>query len=224
MAKPCARSAFMVRFAELFVAPRCSGNRILSPRREAARLGASRTKRTVALGTARVRAVSAHQSVPGGRTSTRSRGRHALRFANLLAALFALALATVLPCGISAQQVTYYDFNTPQAASSSQTSTSCSANSAASGVLFCFNSAPGSDGLSFIEDNSYTTTIDPNESNGSAYALQLTESAGSQDSSVWYSTPQNVANGFTVWYAVKLTPSSASLAPPAPPLPMASPS
>ena len=37
MAKPCARSAFMVPFAELSVASTCSGNRILSPRREAAR-------------------------------------------------------------------------------------------------------------------------------------------------------------------------------------------
>ncbi|MGB7265739.1 MAG: hypothetical protein WBC92_09515, partial [Terracidiphilus sp.] len=123
----------------------------------------------------------------------------------LIVALCAMIFATLFPGRCAAQQVSYYDFNGPAAASPGQTSTSCSPNSAASGVLFCFNSVGA--GLSFIQDNSYTISIDPNASNGSAYALQLTQSAASQDSSVWYSTPQNVANGFTVWYAFKITTS-----------------
>lgn len=116
-----------------------------------------------------------------------------------------LALAILCPVRGLAQQVSYSDFNAP-ASSPGQTSTSCTANSSPSGALFCFNSV-GS-GLSFAQDNSYTTSIDPNASNGSAYALVLTQSTGSQASSAWYSIPQNVANGFTAWYAFKITPGS----------------
>lgn len=113
-----------------------------------------------------------------------------------------------------AQQLTYYDFNAAQAAPG-QSSTACSSiagGPAASGVLFCFNYL--GDGLSFISDF-YPPLIDPNAStDGGAgstnYAMQITEAAGNQDSSMWYSVPQNVAEGFTVWYAVMLTPSPGS--------------
>jgi sugar lactone lactonase YvrE/uncharacterized protein (DUF2345 family) len=136
-----------------------------------------------------------------------------VRFARLqrllIVALCGVAFAILFPQHGSAQQITYYDFNTPQAASPSQASTSCGTipgGPAASGVLFCFNSV-GS-GLSFIQDDSYTTSIDPNETNGSAYALELTQGISSQASSVWYTTPQNVAAGFTVWYAFRISNAS----------------
>jgi sugar lactone lactonase YvrE/uncharacterized protein (DUF2345 family) len=122
----------------------------------------------------------------------------------LILALCGVALATLFPYHSSAQ-VTYNDFNIPQA-NSGQTSATCASGSAAPGVLFCFNFV--GNGLSFIQDNSYTTSIDPNETNGSAFALQLTQNAGSQSSSMWYSIPQNVAGGFTAWYAFKITPGS----------------
>jgi sugar lactone lactonase YvrE len=135
-----------------------------------------------------------------------------LRFAiiqrlNLLA-LLAAAFAAFIPQPGSAQQAVYYDFNGPAASSSSQTSAACLPNSATTGVLFCFNFASGSAGLSFIQD-SYPPSIDPNaagdgDSGSTNYALQLNENAGGQDSSVWYSTPVDVANGFNLWYAVKL--------------------
>jgi len=124
----------------------------------------------------------------------------------LIVVLCGMALGLLFPRGSSAQQVAYYDFNTPQAASPSQSSSSCFANSAAPGVLFCFNSVGA--GLSYIQDSSYTTTIDPNATSGSAYALLLTQSAQSQSSSVWYSIPQDVAAGFTVWYAFRITNAS----------------
>jgi sugar lactone lactonase YvrE len=120
----------------------------------------------------------------------------------LIVALWGVAFAALFPRWSSAQ-VTYADFNTP-AANSGQSSATCSAASAAPGVLFCFNYT--GNGLSFIQDNSYTTTIDPSETGGTAYALQLTQSAESQASSVWYAIPQNVASGFTAWYAFKITP------------------
>ncbi|MGD0482622.1 MAG: choice-of-anchor D domain-containing protein [Terracidiphilus sp.] len=131
----------------------------------------------------------------------------------LIAALYAMAFAGLFPQRSPAQQVTYLDFNAPQAALG-QSSTACGSitgGPAANGVLLCLNyEAGGVDGISFISDT-YPPSIDPNASTdggkGSTnYALQLTQNAGSQTSSVWYSTPQNVAQGFTVWYAVKINP------------------
>ncbi len=127
----------------------------------------------------------------------------------LIVALCAVALGIFSPTR-GAAQITYNDFNVPQAAGS-QTSTSCAtlaASPAASGVLFCFNSALGSVSPAFLTDT-YPQAIDPTGGTGSTqYALQLTPSQGSQATSVWYTTPQNVANGFTAWYAFKIVPGS----------------
>jgi 6-phosphogluconolactonase (cycloisomerase 2 family)/sugar lactone lactonase YvrE len=127
----------------------------------------------------------------------------------LILALCGVVFATFFPYRSSAQQVSYYDFNTPATASPSQSSTSCGSiagGPAASDVFFCFNSVGA--GLSFLQD-SYPPSIDPNantdgDTGSTNYALQVTENAGSQASSMWYSVPQNVANGFTLWYAVKI--------------------
>ena len=210
MAKQCARSASIVRFAELFVTSKCSGNRSLSSRLESPRRGSAWAGGVATLGAALTCGEGSRNSKLSGSSPTKSRGKRSLRFAKLILALCAIAFATMFPHRSSAQQISYYDFNIPSAASPSQTSTSCGPNSASSGVLFCLNSAPGNIGLGFIQDF-YPSSIDPNAStDGGAgstnSALQLTPPAGGQVSSVWYSTPQNVANGFTVWYAVKLTP------------------
>jgi sugar lactone lactonase YvrE len=112
----------------------------------------------------------------------------------------------------SAQQISYDDFNAAQANPSESLTNSCILGTApaASGVLFCLNYGTASgdtDGLSFIPDN-YPSTIDPNETSTTNYALQLTGLTQSQVSSLWYSTPLDVADGFDAWYAVKLTWSS----------------
>ncbi|MGA2340886.1 MAG: hypothetical protein ABSF75_13405, partial [Terracidiphilus sp.] len=128
---------------------------------------------------------------------------------HLIAVVCGVAFATVPQ--FSSAQVTYNDFNTPQA-NSGQTSTSCSTiagGPAANGVLFCFNSVLGSDGLSYFQDF-YPPFIDPNAStDGDAgstdYALQVTANAESQASSMWFSIPQDVRDGFTAWYAVKIS-------------------
>src|SRR5579872_2299155 len=133
----------------------------------------------------------------------------------LITVLCGVALATLFANHSVAQQISYPDFNTVQDSTLSQTSNSCTAASVASGVLFCFNFATAATtnppyDLRFVQDT-YPASIDPNGGTGSPnYALQLTANAGGEASSVWYSTPQDVADGFTVWYAAKLTPSTSS--------------
>src|ERR1700687_4305350 len=83
------------------------------------------------------------------------------RFQHYLIVALSGVAAALSPVCSSAQQINYYDLSFP-ATSPGQTSNSCSANSAASGVLFCFNNAGG--GLGFIPDNS-------------TYALQFTDQA-----------------------------------------------
>jgi len=118
------------------------------------------------------------------------------RFLNL--ALCGLALGAILQPRSSAQQISFSDFNAP-AGTPSQTSTTRTPIAASSSVLFCFNkSGNQTTGRSYIQDY-YPAALDPNGgSGGQYYALQVTQSAMSQDASVWHSIPQNVANGFTV--------------------------
>jgi sugar lactone lactonase YvrE len=119
-----------------------------------------------------------------------------------------VAVAAFFPHRSSAQ-ITYNDFNAPATAPASPTSTACLPNSAPAGVLFCLNyGALETNGISLIQDT-YPPSIDPNASadgdSGSInYALQLTQNAGSEDSSVWYSIPQDVVDGFDLWYATKI--------------------
>jgi hypothetical protein len=134
---------------------------------------------------------------------------------NLLpAAVFTFCLLLLAASSASAQQVTYYDFNTPQA-NPSQYTYACIPGSAAN-PLFCLNDGTGtSSNPSFFLD-AYPASIDPIPSDnpaqaGSYYATQMTD-GGSQESSLWFSVPQVVANGFTTWFAFKLTPNGDSYA------------
>ncbi len=130
----------------------------------------------------------------------------------LFAALLTSALLALPGHNASAQQITYYDFNTPQA-NTSQYSYACSAT-AVNSPLFCFNGTTGDP--SFLLDT-FPAPIDPILTDnppvsGSWYATQMTPSAGGQSSSMWFSVPQVVANGFTSWFAFKFTPNSNSYA------------
>ncbi len=140
-----------------------------------------------------------------------------MRFARfqkpLIVALCGMGLAALVPLRSSAQAITYYDFNAQP--SSIPASGNCVAN-------FCFNYA--GDGPSYIQDL-YPPSIDPNantdnDAGSNNSALQMTEAAASQSASMWFSIPQNVAEGFNAWYTVKLTPSARI----PPSLPMVSPS
>ncbi len=131
-----------------------------------------------------------------------------LHLSFLIATLFLLALPT-----LSAQQITYYDFNAPQA-DPTQVSYSCGAsqiqavsNGPAPAPLFCFNDQTGANANpSFISDF-FPPSIDPTGGQGSTqYAVQTTPSSGYQDQSLWFSVPQKVVDGFTSWFAFKITP------------------
>jgi hypothetical protein len=129
----------------------------------------------------------------------------------VVVALAAAALFAFLPLRASAQQITYYDFNAPQA-DPTQYSYACVPGSA-SNPLFCFNGTSGDP--SFFLD-AYPASIDPILSDdppqsGNYYAVQMTPAASGQDASLWFSTAQNVANGFTSWFAFKFTPSIYSM-------------
>ena len=135
----------------------------------------------------------------------------------LFVALLTAALLALPGRNASAQQITYYDFNTPQA-NSSQYSYMCSLV-AVNTPLFCFNyqyTSGYTDTLSpnFISDT-YPASIDPiltdnPPQSGTFYATQMTIPAGGQAASMWFSVPQVVANGFTTWFAFKFTPTGKS--------------
>ncbi|MGC2499173.1 MAG: choice-of-anchor D domain-containing protein, partial [Acidobacteriaceae bacterium] len=97
----------------------------------------------------------------------------------------------------SAQQVTYYNFNTPATASPQQYSYGCTPGST-SNPLFCFNYSGLYTDPSFIQDPASSAT----------YAVQMTYPQTSQAASMWFSVPQNVANGFNVWFQFRITPAS----------------
>jgi sugar lactone lactonase YvrE/uncharacterized protein (DUF2345 family) len=120
----------------------------------------------------------------------------------MIVALCGVVVATLFPQSSPAQQINYSTFNTPQAAPS-PFSNNCPA---ATNILFCANYVGA--GPSFVQDF-YPPSIDPNAAtDGNAgstnYALQLTQNAAGQGTSVWFATPQDVVDGFTTWYTVKI--------------------
>ncbi|HEY6446314.1 MAG TPA: Ig-like domain repeat protein [Acidobacteriaceae bacterium] len=126
--------------------------------------------------------------------------------------LLALALsATAIPA-LSAQQITYYDFDVPQA-NPQQVSYSCAAALAAGAPapLFCFNDRTGANANPSFFLDLYPPSIDPNPADNPPvgsyqYASQMTPAQPLQGSSMWFSVPQKVVNGFTTWFAFRLTP------------------
>lgn len=106
-----------------------------------------------------------------------------------LAALFALAVLSLGALTVSAQQITYYNFNTP--ATSTQYSYQC----LTSVEPFCFNYTGSETDPIFIQDSSLSNN----------YVAQLTYPHESQGASMWYSVPQKVAGGFNAWFQFKIT-------------------
>jgi hypothetical protein len=124
-----------------------------------------------------------------------------------VAASFALILSAA---SASAQQVTYYDFDAPQA-NPGQISRDCSAGPG--GALFCLNDG-GNNALPYFSSDTYPASIDPNPADnppvsGAHYETEMTLAYG-QHSSMWFAVPQKVADGFTAYFAFKLTPDPTS--------------
>lgn len=133
---------------------------------------------------------------------------------NLVVATCFAAICTLASPILRAQQVTYYDFDGPQANQSQQVSYACTAASLAtgtSGPLFCFNDATGANANPSFFLDLYPASIDPNPADNPPvssyqYATQMTPSSPSESSSMWFSVPQKVVNGFTAYFVFKLTP------------------
>src|ERR1700733_5287401 len=132
----------------------------------------------------------------------------------LLAPAFIAALFILTSPILSAQQVSYYDFDVP-ANTSVQDSYVCTSGTvvsmAAAGTLFCFNYSTGTgqspDSL-FLD--LYPADIDPNPADNppiasTHYAAQLTPAIPTESSSMWFSVPQKITYGFNAYFAFKIT-------------------
>lgn len=122
--------------------------------------------------------------------------------------LTALAAGTVLALfggSASAQQVTYYNFDTPATANPLQYSYGCTPGST-SNPLFCFNFPVGPTAVGTTQNPIFIQDPSPD------YAVQMTHPAMSQDASMWFSVPQNVANGFNIWFEFRITPGAGAYA------------
>lgn len=133
-----------------------------------------------------------------------------LRIAACVAAVLAFAHAS------SAQQITYYNFDTP-ATTPDLTSYTCPASAVLNqlpNVLFCLNNIYGQ----IVEPNIPNYLNDPAVSvlnpagTNPNYSVELTTPAQQQASSLWFSVPQQVSSGFTAYFAVKITPNANSYA------------
>ncbi|HEY0758982.1 MAG TPA: choice-of-anchor D domain-containing protein [Acidisarcina sp.] len=119
----------------------------------------------------------------------------------------------------NAQEITYYDFDTPQTNNSFSYHCLPAApgSPATTPAIFCFNDATGkAANPSFLTDL-YPASIDPVTTDmppvaSNHVAIQTSPATPNQGSSVWFSVPQKVAEGFTSYFAFKLTPNAGSYA------------
>jgi len=131
--------------------------------------------------------------------------------------VFTIMLAFAAPA--FSQQITYYDFDAPQA--SNDASYACvdpaHAVPATPNPLFCFNDGTGlRSSPSFLSDT-YPAKIDPVTTDNppvqsTHFAIRNTPPAHSQTSSMWFSVPQKISNGFTSYFAFKVTANTKSYA------------
>lgn len=127
----------------------------------------------------------------------------------LTAALCSVVLFAFPAFHASAQQISYYTFDAP-GTNPSQYSYACG-NTDINGPsspppVFCLNYQGSTQDPTFIED---PLIADPNYSGGQ-WVTQMTSAVGSQATSMWFSVPQYVDQGFNVWFQFKITPNSGS--------------
>ena len=117
----------------------------------------------------------------------------------LMAALFGLVLLAFPAFHASAQQISYYTFDAP-GTNPSQYSSNCTE----SAPLFCLNNPTYSSTTppDFIQDPNIP---DPNFTGGQ-WVLQMTNAAGGEAASMWFSTQQDVYDGFNAWFQFKISP------------------
>jgi hypothetical protein len=134
----------------------------------------------------------------------------------LAASLLTIGLLFFKSSGF-AQEITYYDFDAPNANGSS--SYACVDPAKIPGPLpvpnplFCFNNGGGNN-PGFLSAfypaiiDPVTTDVPPQDS--THFDTQLTTPAQSQAASMWFSVPQKISTGFTSYFAFRLTPNQSS--------------
>jgi hypothetical protein len=126
-------------------------------------------------------------------------------------------IAAACPKFASAQQVTYYTFDDAPSNYSNSCVDPAVTPSAPANNLLCLNNGTGSGGTvpSFlVADQSSAVgeicgsgdTRCPYTDTAYHTAIQMTTGVQSQGSSVWFSIPQKVVNGFTSYFAFRFTP------------------
>jgi hypothetical protein len=135
----------------------------------------------------------------------------------ILGPVVTLLLAFASPA--FSQQVTYYDFDAPQASNGASYSCADPAHTvpATPNPLFCFNDGTGKQSSPSFLSDTYPAIIDPVTTDNppvqsTHFAIQNTPPALSQAASMWFSVPQKVSDGFTSYFAFKITPNANSFA------------
>ncbi len=129
----------------------------------------------------------------------------------LFASLLTLGLLCFKSTGF-AQEITYYDFDAPNA--NGGASYACVDPALIPGPLptpnplFCFNNGGGTN-PGFLSDT-FPAIIDPITTDNppvasTHYATQMTASNYYQAASMWFSVPQKISNGFTSYFAFKIS-------------------
>ena len=130
----------------------------------------------------------------------------------ILGPVFTILLAFAAPA--FSQQITYYDFDAPQA--SNGASYTCVDPAHVVPVTpnpsFCFNDGTGQQSSPSFLSDTYPSEIDPVTTDNppvpsTHFSIQNTPPAFFQASSMWFSVPQKISNGFTSYFALKITPS-----------------
>src|ERR1700733_13752607 len=124
-------------------------------------------------------------------------------FKFFLLATFASSVIILYSTPAAAQQVTYYSFD--------GASSSFSCPTEGGGAILCVNDGLGGSGSGdprLVPETCANDARCPylNDPHGSGQALELTPAQQSQRSSVWFSIPQKVTNGFTSYFAFRLSP------------------
>jgi len=142
---------------------------------------------------------------------------HCARRISILGSVFTTLLAFAAPA--FSQQITYYDFDAPQAGNNASYACVDPAHSVVvtPNPLFCFNDGTGQQSSPSFLSDTYPAKIDPVTTDNppvpsTHFAIQHTPPAFSQASSMWFSVPQKVSNGFTSYFAFKITPNTNSFA------------
>ena len=127
--------------------------------------------------------------------------------------LLFLAVIVIFARPVLAQQVTYYTFD----GAAGNSSNGCydpavDPTDAAHNPLLCLNDDTAPSFGTGTNPSFQTVTYPANLGGGSHTELLMNPAAGGHSENIWFSVPQKVSNGFTSYFAFRLTPAPGSYA------------